>query len=223
MTALELPDEPRWVEAHGMAAAGDSWQQPCGGGIAIGHDRAALIVIAGDVGDGDPASALASAHPAHTILVADDAIAARLRGDGRVVGRAILHTLPDPERLPDDTGAIELPRDQALTHLPRPLAAELAHARSPVWTVFLDGLPVTFAYAPWQSARWFDVSVDTLASARQLGLATRCAAAMIRHHRADGREPVWGADEDNRASLALAHRLGFVACDELWVAAPSPR
>ena len=36
-----------------------------------------------------------------------------------------------------------------------------------IWTVFLDGIPVSFAYAPWRSARWFDVSVDTLAEARQ--------------------------------------------------------
>jgi len=63
------------------------------------------------------------------------------------------------------------------------------------------------------------VSVDTLASARQLGLATIVAAAMIDAERAAGREPVWGADEHNLASLALAKRLGFEPVDELWVAA----
>jgi L-amino acid N-acyltransferase YncA len=68
--------------------------------------------------------------------------------------------------------------------------------------------------------RWFDVSVDTIASARQLGLGTIVAAAMIRDERARGREPVWGADEQNAASLGLARRLGFRAADELWVAPP---
>jgi L-amino acid N-acyltransferase YncA len=43
---------------------------------------------------------------------------------------------------------------------------------------------------------------------------------MIRDERAQGREPVWGADEGNAASLRLAHSLGFVQSDELWVAPP---
>jgi hypothetical protein len=46
--------------------------------------------------------------------------------------------------------------------------------------------------------------------------------AMIHDERARGREPVWGADEDNHASLALARKLGFQSVDEIWVSAPSP-
>jgi L-amino acid N-acyltransferase YncA len=76
---------------------------------------------------------------------------------------------------------------------------------------------VSFAYAPWRSARWFDVSVDTLAEARQLGLARIVATAMIEDERAQGRAPVWGVDEGNLASLRLAQGLGFVKVDELWV------
>jgi hypothetical protein len=48
----------------------------------------------------------------------------------------------------------------------------------------------------------------------------RVAAALIRDERAQGREPVWGATEDNVASLRLARRLGFVATDELWLVTP---
>ena len=55
--------------------------------------------------------------------------------------------------------------------------------------------------------------------ARQLGLATIVSSAMIRHEIAQGRAPVWGADEGNVASLRLAARLGFQAVDEIWVAA----
>jgi L-amino acid N-acyltransferase YncA len=57
-------------------------------------------------------------------------------------------------------------------------------------------------------------------AARQLGLGTLVAAAMIRDERARGREPVWGADEANIASLRLAKRLGFAPVDEIWVAPP---
>jgi hypothetical protein len=220
--ALALPDEPRWVEAHGIAADPTGWRRELGTGIAVGHDAARLIVIV--IADGDEAATIATEYPQHTILVATDELAATLRDvSGRRTVRAILHTLPDPSVLPDLEGAAPLPGDAPLEHVPAALAEELAYARTrrwQIWSAYVDGAPVSFAYAPWRSPRWFDVSVDTLATARQLGLATITAAAMIQHERAAGREPVWGADEGNVASLQLAKRLGFVAVDEVWVAPP---
>lgn len=215
---LDLADIPRWVEAHGIAGDPAGWRCALGGGFALGHDAARLVVIANDADPGG-VSGLAQEYPTYTFLVATDELAAAL---ARTPLRAILHTLPDPTTLPELDGALPLPADASLAHLPAPLADELAFARdrSTIWTAFVDGEPVAFAYAPWRSARWFDVSVDTLPSARQLGLATIVAAAMIQHERAAGREPVWGADEANVASLRLARRLGFTAVDELWVAPP---
>lgn len=213
---LPVPDEPRWVEAHGIAADPASWQRALGAGAIVGNDAAALAVVYGDA-DVDALRALALPH----VLLVDARVADALRPH-RVVGRAILHTLPDVDALPDYEGALLLPADAPLDHLPAPLARELRAAHAPIWCAYVDGLPVAFAYAPWRSARWFDVSVDTLPGARQLGLGTIVATAMIRDERARGREPVWGADEDNAASLRLAARLGFVATDELWVAAPPP-
>jgi hypothetical protein len=208
---IELPDVPRWVEAHGIAADPEHWRTPLGGGFALGHDAARLIVIAGDA-DAGALAGLARAYPQHTILLEKPKLI------DRPTERAILHTLPDATTLPDLEGAVML--DDA-TPLPDPLAAELtwAKTRGPVFTVYLDGQPAAFAYAPWRSPKLFDVSVDTVIGARQLGLATIVAAAMIRHERAQGREPVWGADEGNVASRRLAERLGFVAVDEIWVAA----
>jgi hypothetical protein len=208
---IELPDVPRWVEAHGIAADPEHWRTPLGGGFALGHDPAKLIVVAGSP-DLDALASLARSYPQHTILLEEP------KSVDRATERAILHTLPDPETLPELEGAVVL--DDA-TPLPDPLAEELTWAkrRGPVFTVFLDGRPAAFAYAPWRSPKLFDVSVDTVIGARQLGLATIVAAAMIRHERAQGREPVWGADEGNVASIRLAQRLGFVAVDEIWVAA----
>lgn len=214
---LELPDEPRWIEAHGIAGDPTGWRRDLDGGFAVGHDGARLIVIANAA---DSSAELAREYPQHTILVTTERLASALRAAGRIVVRAILHTLPDPGTLPDDEGVTQLRADVSLAHVPPPLAEELAAATGPVWTAYLDGAPVAFAYAPWRSASWFDVSVDTLAIARQLGLATFTAAAMIRHERAAGREPVWGADEGNVASLRLAKRLGFAEVDEIWVAPP---
>ena len=219
MIALDLPDVPRWVEAHGIAGDVHGWREPIRGGAIVGHDPAKLAVVIGDA-DADAVAEVARERPQHTLLFAierEDIVAA-LRT--RTVERAILHELPDPAALPDFEGAVPL-GDAALDHVPPALAAELAWAktRGPVWAAWVDGEPVSFAYAPWRSGKWFDVSVDTLASARQLGLATIVASAMIRDERAKGREPVWGADEDNAPSLRLAKRLGFVQTDEIFVAA----
>jgi hypothetical protein len=226
---LDLPDLPRWIEAHGMAADPASWQRRLGGGFAVGNDAARLVVVAGDAGAGQVA-ALARELPSHTMLFAIER-ADLAAATGREVVRALLHTLagrsdaggpgPGNDDLPDLEGAFPLPADASLAHLPAPLADELARVRAhrTIWTAWLDGVPVSFAYAPWRSARWFDVSVDTLPEARQLGLGRIVATAMIRGERAHGREPVWGADEGNTASLGLARSLGFVTVDALWVAA----
>jgi GNAT acetyltransferase-like protein len=220
---LDLPDIPRWIEAHGIAADPASWRRSLGDGFAVGNDRARLIVVAGDAAAAAVAE-LAHELPGHVMLVASER-ADLAAATGRSVHRALLHTLPadaDPGgSLPEPEGVVPLPPDTPLAHVPAELAEELEGARPhrTIWTAFLDGVPVSFAYAPWRSARWFDVSVDTLPGARQLGLGRLVAAAMIRDEQAQGRAAVWGADEGNAASLRLARGLGFVEVDELWVAA----
>lgn len=215
---IDLPDEPRWVEAHGIAADPRGWHVELDGGFALGHDIAKLIVA-----DASPAAVVAVArdYPHHTLLVVHAGLADALR-EVRAPVQAILHTLPEPEALPDFEGAIPLPADALLDGVPAALAAELldARGRGEIWSCYVDGDPVAFAYAPWRSASLFDVSVDTLPGARQLGLGAIVAATMIRHERAPGREPVWGADEGNTASLRLAAKLGFVEVDRIWVAPP---
>jgi len=220
-TSLDLPDVPRWVEAHGIAADPDGWLERVGAGAIVGHDPAKLVVVIGDA-EATAIAEVARERHHHTLLFAIERedIAAALRGAERVVERALLHELSEPDALPDFEGAQPL-GDTALDHVPTALAAELAWARAKatVWAAWVDGAPVSFAYAPWRSDKWFDVSVDTLADSRQLGLATIVATAMIRDERSRGREPVWGADEGNAPSLRLAKRLGFERVDELWVSA----
>ena len=76
---------------------------------------------------------------------------------------------------------------------------------------------MSFCYPVWQTERWWDVSVDTIEGYRGQGLAVRAAAAMIAFMAARGKRPVWGALEDNAASLRVAAKLGFVPVDELLV------
>lgn len=221
---VELPDIPRWVEAHGIATSDAGWRRDWAGGFALGHDAARLAVIAGEPAIED-VRRFASEVAGHAVLVEleREGVARALERDGRRVAKAILHTLPSPELLPDLEGAERLAAKAGLAHVPADVADEIERARGTrdVWAAWVDERPVAFAYAPWRSGAWFDISVDTLSEARQLGLGTIVAAAMIRAERAAGREPVWGADEDNAASLRLAARLGFVAMDAIWVAAPA--
>ena len=196
---IDLPDVPRWVEAHGIAADPTHWRRELPNGtIALGHDAARLAVLIGDPID---------LGPSHTLLTTTPLPRST---------RAILHEL-DGEA-PDYEGAVLLPADAPV---PEYLAAELtwARTRGPIFTCYLDGEPAAFAYAPWRSATRFDVSVDVVPAARQLGLGCIVASALI-HGEAPLR-PVWGADENNYASLRLAARLGFQPTDEIWVAPSS--
>ena len=199
MTALDLPDVPRWVEAHGIAADPAHWRRELPNGtIALGHDPMRLVVMLGEPID---------LGPSHTILSTTPLPRSN---------RAILHTLDGDA--PDYEGAVPLPADAPL---PDYLAAELtwARTRGPILACYVDGEPAAFAYAPWRSPTLFDVSVDVIPSARQLGLGTIVAAALIKAEAP--RRPVWGADEHNHGSLRLAARLGFQPTDEIWVAPSS--
>ncbi|HEY4056561.1 MAG TPA: GNAT family N-acetyltransferase [Kofleriaceae bacterium] len=212
---IELPDTPRWVEANGIANDPTGWRR----GDALGHDAMRLIAITA-VGD---YVQLAKEHPTYAILTEQQELANALAAEtGRGVARAVLHTLPEPDALLPVEGAVALPDDAQLDHLRPEVADEIRAARGKhtIWACYVDGLPVAFAYAPWRSAKYFDVSVDVDPSARQLGLGAIVATTLIHAEREEGREPVWGADENNVASQRLAHRLGFEAIDELWVLAP---
>ena len=63
----------------------------------------------------------------------------------------------------------------------------------------------------------WDVGIDTLEGHRRKGHARACYLALASHLAAQGFSPVWGAYEDNEASLAMAESLGFIPVDEFWV------
>lgn len=88
----------------------------------------------------------------------------------------------------------------------------------PLAAAFVGTQPVSFCYAFAVTETLWDVAVDTLAPFRRQGHASRCVAAMIRHQRSQGRRPVWGAADDNPASLAMAECLGFEPVDTLALA-----
>ena len=81
-----------------------------------------------------------------------------------------------------------------------------------------DGhLPVAFSYVASETETLWDVSVDTLETHRRQGYAAAAVATLIGIMKDKGKTAVWGAVHSNLASQSLAHKLGFVEANELWV------
>ena len=55
----------------------------------------------------------------------------------------------------------------------------------------------------------WDVGIDTVPEHRRAGHGTAAFRALAAHMATAGKQPVWCAEDDNVASLAMAARLGF--------------
>ena len=104
---------------------------------------------------------------------------------------------------------------------PPDLLAEFRVAYSPIAASLADRRPASFCYAAAQIESLWDISIDTLEGLRNQGYAARCVAFMVERMESRGLQPVWGAEEWNRASLGLAAKLGFVPVDSLLVFRPA--
>lgn len=134
--------------------------------------------------------------------------------------RIIVHVLSDHPRLPDvPLGKVRFLDPNILSTLP--IASDLLQElqsgaeHSPIAATFVQNQPVSFCYAASVTESLWDVSIDTLPQYYRQGYAALCAAYMIRHMQAQGKQPVWQAVVENPASWRLAQKLGFVPVDEL--------
>ena len=157
--------------------------------------------------------ALHDAPPNTEVLVQEDAAAevgAALPG-WRVVS-ATLHTLPGPvePRPPDHPGVvvIDAPGAAELNRLPPALRADADGATALALSLAGDEVAAVCAAGAVTETLW-DVGIDTVPEHRRRGHATAAFRAHAAHLAATGRQPVWGAEDDNVASLRLAARLGF--------------
>ncbi len=138
-----------------------------------------------------------------------------------------LHLLGDAPQLPHvPAGAVrlfDLPELTAMSWLPPDLLSEFRVVYSPIAASSLvDGRPVSFCYAAARTESLWDISIDTLEGFRNQGHAARCVAFMVERMESRGLQPVWGAEQWNRASLGLAAGFGFVPVDSLLVFQPGP-
>lgn len=228
--ARGIPDLPRWVETRSMLLSGTAEViGPGHDGLVVINLDYGLVCVLGrpDVGDIREAISRLSGRRAVISAPEDRDHAAEALPEYKPV-TAVVH-LPGGNglRLPDvPANAVRLldPGEAAgsLEWVPEDLARELRFAvrRSPVAAALSGGAPVSFCYAAARTETLWDVAINTVEDFRRLGMAEMCVAYMVGLMRGAGLTPVWGAEEDNLGSLALARKLGFVPMDEVAVFHP---
>ena len=216
-----IPDAPRWVELRAALLLGS----------AVVHGKLGDCVVRGT---GWGYNLFALGEPALEVIEE----AARIAPDAELLAppesqpylasvlgqpgvRARILTLRE-DRLPADPGdtrLLSVSDSHLVEHVPEPLRDELLEALEyvPVAAVFVHGLAVSFCYPGSITETLWDIAIDTLEPFRRRVLAARAVAAMVRHMRGLGRQPVWGAADDNPPSLALAQKLGFDVVDHIFV------
>jgi RimJ/RimL family protein N-acetyltransferase len=229
--AARLPDAPRLVETRAILLSGacEVLGDGPGGNYMVRSLDTALAAVVGRPSEGLIREA-ASRQVGLDILCAEDVIEHTVAALPEwSAGPAAVHVLaqrraPPPRDGPLDVRLVAEEQHVPLTHVPPELRRELeaARRRSPFSIAFSEGRAVSFAYVPWQTEGLYDLSIDTLEAYRQRGLGAATVGRLIEHLRAGGKQPVWGAMEDNGPSLRLAARLGFVPVDRLFVLSRRP-
>jgi GNAT superfamily N-acetyltransferase len=210
-----LPDEPRWAETRWLLASGEGQLHADDDGAVVVGRRLPLAAVVGR-----PSPALlrqvadAGASDLELIVQVDDVAHVRAALGGWETTWARLHRWPEDQPLPSPPAGIEVavaepPSSELLAALSddarrwaRPARALALH--------LVDERPVSLCIALAVTQTLWDVGVETDPAHRRRGLARACFAALAQHLAADGLRPMWGAAEDNTASLALAAALGFV-------------
>lgn len=228
--ALRLSDIPRWVETRSILLSGSGEVTGFGDyGFVVTNAEYGLVCVLGRPDVRDIREAVSKLSGQRAVLCAsEDRDHVREALPDYETVRAVLH-LPggDGLSLPEvPEGAVRLlePGEvrRSLDRVPDDLRRELGFAvrRSPVVAAFSEGLPVSFCYAAARTETLWDVSINTVEGFRRLGMAGMCVAYMEGLMRSAGLTPVWGAEETNPGSLALASKLGFVPVDEVAVFHP---
>ena len=229
--AALLPDVPRFVETRGMLLEGRcevlglEWG-PSPSFVTRDGEEKLVCVVGGPALEAISEAVARNGGAGEIIAMPENVARAAEALRGWKVLPVVAHLLGESERLPEaPEGAVRfLSGPEEIVHLPPDLGTELERAlrgKTPVAAAFVEGKPVSFCYAGWETEGLWDVSIDTLDGYRRRGYAAWCAAYAIRHMRALGKQPAWHALESNTASMGLAARLGFVPVDRFFLFEPA--
>ena len=225
--AAALPDVPRWLETRSMLLDGSAEvlglaDEPLA--FIARSPESQLISVAGRPAPEAFQEALYR-NEGHGVALAqlgdEDYAAANL--PGWRMEPAALHLLSGDVRLPAvPRGAVRcvsLPEIMAIGEMPASLKDELrsAASHSKIGAALEDGHPVAFCYAASETETLWDISIDTLEPYRRRGHASAVVSYMVHRLYERGKRPVWGAEESNTPSMALAAKLGFRPVERLVV------
>lgn len=99
-------------------------------------------------------------------------------------------------------------------------AGELTAGRSPMLAILDDGYPVSICYCARGSDRAVEAGVGTARAFRGRGYASSVTAAWALAIRASGRIPLYSTSWDNKASRAVARKVGLIAYASDWSISP---
>jgi RimJ/RimL family protein N-acetyltransferase len=223
-----VPDEPGLVDFRGLLLSGSAHILGDDNGWLVVDERSPLTCAIGPPGADLLRQVLNGSSGRYLIAPGEDAQALAIALPDWKIGGVTLHVQrtprPRPARLPVWTFTRQSTAWPTfdLPHVPARLREELraANERSIVVTTWMDDRPVAFAYAALMTERWFDVSIDTVEPYRRKGAATAAVSTLIDLMRVSGREAVWGADDRNDASLAMAAAMGFSPVARLVLLSP---
>jgi GNAT acetyltransferase-like protein len=226
--ARVLLDEPRWVETRFMLLSGEATVTGLAGDrrrFVAASTRWPLVAVVGRPDRAFVEEAAARAGEDAEILVAEedgDWAEPMLAGWERI--GATIHAWPGGVPLPeappaDEARLLAVSELATFAHIPEDLQADMTTAATyaPIAGAFAGGAPVSFCYATAVTETLWDISVDTLDGYRERGLATHAVRCLSAALAARFKWPVWGAADDNAASLAAARSLGFEPAGRLAV------
>ena len=218
-----VPDIPRWVEARGMLLCGRCEVFGAGAsGFVVRSTTNKLVSVVGKPAGAAILEAVSRTGEGVELLVTpEDRAELDHSLENWVTHPAILHDLATTP-----SAVVEEDDIRFLGHVPEGLPSSLhseiesAIPWHPIVAALVDGKPVSFCYAAAETETLWDVSVDTLEPYRRRGYAARCVTWLIHYMAAQGKAPVWGALEDNPASLNLAKKLNFRPVGRLFIFTP---
>jgi GNAT superfamily N-acetyltransferase len=215
---------PRWVETRWLLLSGEGVLRTAGdGGLVIGR-RVPLGAVIGDLDSTLVGDVLSDSPAAFELIVQMEALdRAREALPGWTVALGTIHA---PSRSfsaseqPEPGVIVSVaPHPAQLEQLPDEIRFYAERARDIAFRM-LDERVVAVCEAGTRTETLWDVGIDTLEGHRRRGHASACFRALAAHMAAQGLQPVWGAGDDNIASMRLAATLGFKPVDRLAVLSP---
>jgi len=121
-----------------------------------------------------------------------------------------------PEDLPFFEGAVQIEDVERLLVSFSGWTADELPERSPIMAIVEDGVPLSICFCARLSELAAEAGVETALEFRGRGMAGLATAAWAAAIQASGRTPIYSTSWSNGPSLAVARKLGLIACASYW-------